>query len=386
MNAPMTPPNLPTMKMKYRDPAQDKDAWARELGISREAIDIYLGSDVLDLHVETYIWQRIFGYDMRKRHGQGPFGARLFGQVDLARVREAHITGATWSISTNPLRGAESRAQTAVKNVARLKAILESVPDDVVVCKTLADYRAARAQGKHGAFLGIQGGNALDKDLAALDLIDDTVLRVTVVHLYNSRLGITSAPSRKRSSGLTALGKDYVKKLNAKRIFVDLAHIHRDGFFDALSVHDRSQPVIVTHTGVKAVCDSWRNLDDEQIKAVAATGGTMGVIYQMPFIGGESVQNIVDHMEHILRVAGEDFVSLGSDWDGMILPPRDMPTCLELPRMVQVMLDRRWSAERIGKILGGNFLRTVGHLRPTATTTAPTAAQSAAQSAAHAAG
>ncbi|MCC7112275.1 MAG: membrane dipeptidase [Deltaproteobacteria bacterium] len=374
----MTPPNLPTMKMKYRDPAQDKDAWARELGISREAIDIYLGSDVLDLHVETYIWQRIFGYDMRKRHGQGPFGARLFGQVDLARVREAHITGAPWSISTNPLRGAESRAQTAVKNVARLKAILESVPDDVVVCKTLADYRAARAQGKHGAFLGIQGGNALDKDLAALDLIDDTVLRVTVVHLYNSRLGVTSAPSRKSSSGLTALGKDYVQKLNAKRIFVDLAHIHRDGFFDALSVHDRSQPVIVTHTGVKAVCDSWRNLDDEQIKAVADTGGTMGVIYQMPFIGGESVQNIVDHMAHILQVAGEDFVSLGSDWDGMILPPRDMPTCLELPRMVQVMLDRRWSAERIGKILGGNFLRTVGHLRPTT--------PDYAQSAAHAAG
>lgn len=362
MSAPVT---LPVVKMKYADRAQDKDGWARDLGISREAIDLYLDSDVLDLHVETYIWQRVFGYDMRKRHGQGPFGARFFGQVDIPRAREAHLTGATWSISTNPLRGAEGRARTAVKNVARLKAIFESVPDDVMVCRTLADYRAARAQGKHGAFLGLQGGNALDRGLDALDLIDDTILRVTVVHLYNSRLGVTSAPSGSKSSGLTTLGKDYVKKLNDKRIFVDLAHIHRDGFFDALAVHDKSQPVIVTHTGVRAVCDSWRNLDDEQIRAVANTGGTMGVIYQMPFIGGESVQNIVDHMDHIIRVAGDDFVSLGSDWDGMILPPRDMPTCLELPRMVQVMLDRRWNDDRIRKILGGNFLRTVGHLRGT---------------------
>lgn len=356
---------LPPMKMQYPDPAQNRDLWAKALGISREALDIYLGSDVIDLHVETYIWQRIFRYEMRKHHGHGPFGARLFGQVDLARVREAHITGATWSISTNPLRSAEGRARTAVKNVQRLKAILESVPDDVVVCKTLADYRAARAQGKHGAFLGIQGGNALDRDIDALDLIDDTVLRVTVVHLYNSRLGVTSAPSGRRSSGLTDLGKQYVKRLNDKRIFVDLAHIHRDGFFDALAVHDKSQPVIVTHTGVKALCDSWRNLDDEQIRAVANTGGTIGVIYQMPFIGGSSVSNIVGHMEHIIKVVGDDFVSLGSDWDGMILPPRDMPTCLELPKMVQVMLDRGWNAERIGKILGGNFLRTVGHLRGT---------------------
>lgn len=363
MTAPMT---LPKMKMSYADLSLDRDAWAQSLGITREAIDIYMASDVIDLHVETFIWQRIFGYDMRKRHGREPFGARLFGQVDLARVREAHITGAIWSISTNPLRGAEGRAKTLLKNIEHLKAILESVSDDVVVCKNLADYKEARAHGKHGAFMGIQGGNALDKDLGALDLIpDDLILRITVLHLYNSRLGTTSAPSRKGAGGLTDLGKDYVKRLNEKRIFVDLAHIDRKGFFDALSVHDKSQPVIVTHTGVTAKCDSWRNLDDEQIRAVADTGGTIGIIYQMPFIGGNSAKNIVDHMEHVISVVGDDFVSLGSDWDGMILPPRDMATCLELPKLVQFMLDRGWRSERISKILGSNFLRTVGHLRGT---------------------
>lgn len=352
------------MKMRYADPAVDKDAWARSLGVSREAIDIYLGSDVIDLHIETFIWQRIFRYDMRKRHGRGPFGARLFGQIDLARAREAHLTGGTWSISTNPLRTADGRARTFVRNLHRLRAILESVPDDVAVCRNLAEYRAARAAGKHGAFIGVQGGNALDRDGAALDLIeDDLVIRVTVLHLYNSALGITSAPSTKGPGGLTAAGRAYVQRLNERKIFVDLAHIDRQGFFDALAVHDRSQPVIVTHTGVQAECPSWRNLDDEQIKAVADTGGTIGIMYQMPFIGGSKAARIVDHMEHVLKVAGDDFVSLGSDWDGMILPPRDMPTCLELPRLVQIMLERGWRAESIQKILGGNFLRALGLLR-----------------------
>lgn len=359
-------PALAPVKMRYGDPAADRDAWAKSLGITREAIDIYLGADVIDLHVETYIVQRAIAYDMRKRHGRGMFGARLYGQIDLARAREAHLTGATWSISTNPLRGPEGRARTFVKNLRRLKGILDSVADDVAVVRNLAEYRAARTAGKHGAFIGIQGGNALDKDLSCLDLIeDDLVVRVTVLHLYNSALGTTSAPGSGKRSGLTTLGRDYVKRLNEKKIFVDLAHIDRQGFFDAVEVHDKSQPLIVTHTGVNPVHKSWRNLDDDQIKAVADTGGTIGIIYQMPFIGGDSVKNIVDHMEHIVKTVGDDFVSLGSDWDGMILPPRDMPTVLELPRIAQTMLDRGWTAERIGKILGGNFLRALGHLRGT---------------------
>ncbi len=102
------------------------------------------------------------------------------------------------------------------------------------------------------------------------------------------------------------------------------------------------------------------------MRAVCDTGGTIGMIYQMPFMGPSGkrdVPTIVDHMQHVVDTFGEDYVSLGSDWDGVILPPRDMPTVLELPIIVQRMLDRGWSDTRIQKILGGNFLRVVGHLR-----------------------
>jgi membrane dipeptidase len=362
------------VKLDYIDHRNDKAAWARELGVSTEAIDLYLASDVVDLHIETFNVMRLFGYDLTKKHGHGPFDARLFGQVDLPRVREAGVTGGMWSISTNPLRPSRNRASTFAKNLARYKRVLSSCTDDVALCKNLADYRSARAQGKHGAFLAIQGGNALDNDLSALDLCGDDIVRITLVHLSTSKLGVTSAPGwGKRTPGLTDLGKRYVERMNEKRIFVDLAHIDRKGFFDAVDVHDQSQPLIVTHTGVNGVLPHWRNIDDEQIKAIAKTGGTIGIIYQMAFLGGDQLApRIVDHMQHIVDVAGEDFVSLGSDWDGMILPPRDMPTCLELPKLAQIMLNRGWKPERVQKVLGGNFLRALGLLRGDARTSTTT--------------
>ncbi len=356
-------------RLAYRDRAADPAGWARELGISREAVELHLASDVIDLHVDSFIWNRIFRYDLRRRHGRGLFGARFYSQVDLPRIREAAVTGATWVITTNPWRSRERRPDVFLENLRRLQGILESVPGDVAVVRNAAEYRAARSQGRHGAFLGIQGGNALDRDADALDLIpDDLVLRVTVVHLSSSSLGTTSAPgAARRGAGLTRAGREFVERLDAKRIFVDLAHINREGFFDAVEVHDASLPLLVTHTGVSGVTPHWRNLDDEQLRAVADTGGTIGVMYQSSFLGepawGGRAEAVLRHLAHIVETVGEDHASLGSDWDGAIVPPRDLATPLDLPRLVEGMLRRGWSAERIRKILGGNFLRVVGDLR-----------------------
>lgn len=351
------------------DHRQDPSAWAEALGISREAVEIYLASDVIDLHIDSFIWHRLFGYDLHARHGHGLFGARFYSQVDLPRIREAQIGGATWVITTNPFRWSDDRRETFGENVRELKAELEKAAHDVAVVRNVREYRAARAAGKHAAFIGIQGGNALDHDEKALDVIpDDLVLRITLVHLSSSRLGVTSSPlSGGGDAGLSDFGKSFVKALNARKIFVDLAHIGRRGFFDAVAVHDPSQPLIVTHTGIAGVHPHWRNLDDEQLRAIAKTGGTIGVMYQTSFLGdglltGKAI-SIVDHLAHIVRTVGEDHASLGSDWDGAIVTPRDMPTCLELPKLVQLMLDRAWKPERIGKILGGNFLRVVSALR-----------------------
>jgi membrane dipeptidase len=188
------------------------------------------------------------------------------------------------------------------------------------------------------------------------------------MHLSGSRLGSSSATPGRRDAGLSAAGCAYVERLNELRVFVDLAHVSRRGFFDALRVHDRSQPLLVTHTGVAGVTPSWRNIDDEQLRAIADTGGVVGVIFHGGYLGtpywsGGSAIAIVEHLAHIVATVGEDHTALGSDWDGAIITPRDMPTCLELPRLVQLMLDRGFPPERIRKLLGANFLRALGQLR-----------------------
>jgi len=351
-----------------RDPRTDPAARARELGVSREAVELHLASDVIDLHVDSFIWTRVLGYDLRRRHGPGPTGGRFLGQADLPRLREAGVTGAIWAVTTNPLRRRRHRPTVALRNLRRLESILSAAPDEARVVRSAAEYRRAREAGCHGAWLGIQGGNALGpEDLERLP--DGLVLRVTLVHLSSSELGVTSSPAagRRRDEALTDRGREYVERLDAQRIFLDLAHINRRGFFDALAVHDPAHPVLVTHTGVSGVHPHWRNLDDAQLRAIADTGGTVGVMYQRSFLGAPArnvgCERIVDHLAHIVATVGEDHTSLGSDWDGAIVPPRDMPTCLELPRLTDAMLRRGWSPERVRKVLGGNFLRVVEALR-----------------------
>jgi membrane dipeptidase len=346
----------------------DAGTLASALGISKEAVELYRASEVIDLHVDSFIWNRIFGYDLTRKHGRGAFGARYMSQVDFPRVLEARIGGATWVITTNPGRGSNGRRTTFFRNLEALLALFRSVADRFRVVRTTTEYRAARRDGMHGAFIGVQGGNALDHDLGDWRSIpDDVVTRVTLVHLSSSRLGTTSSPLGRSDEGLTDLGRDLVRELNQARIFVDLAHISRKGFFEAVAVHDRTQPLVVTHTGVSGVYPHWRNIDDDQLRAVADTGGTVGIMYHAPFLGGStwsgSVTLVADHLEHIVRTVGDDFASLGSDWDGAIVTPRDMPTCLELPRLVQVLLDRKVRPESIRKILGENFLRALSMLR-----------------------
>jgi membrane dipeptidase len=354
---------------REHDRGADPEAWAKELDVSREAIDLYLDSEVIDLHLDSFIWTRVFGYDLRERHGDGLFGARFYSQVDFPRVLDAHLGGATWVITTNPARAPAERAAVFRENLSDLLAIFDSVGDRFAIVRSTKEYRTARAAGKHGAFLGVQGGNAFDGEPDAIDRVPaGLLLRVTLVHLSSSSYGATSSPLRGGDDpGLTAAGREMVERLEAKRIFCDLAHVSKRGFWDAVEVHDRTQPLLVTHTGVSGVFEHWRNLDDDQLRAIADSGGTVGIMYQSSFLGdpylGGKAERVVDHLAHVVETVGEDHASLGSDWDGAILPPRDLKSPIELPRLVHLMLERGMGDRTIKKILGENFLRVVAAVR-----------------------
>ena len=342
-------------------------AWAAELGIPRGAVELYRSSDVIDLHIDSFIWQRTLGYDLTRRHRPPLFGAFL-GQVDFPRIIEAEISGATWVITTNPLREAFDRGETLARNVDELCATFARVPDQFQLVQTAADYVAARSAGKHAAFLGVQGGNALDAHLDEVArLCDGRLLRITLVHLSSSRIGSTSSPMRLSDQGLSTFGARMIELLNERRVLVDLAHISKSGFWAAREAHRKDIPIVVTHTGVSGVFPHWRNLDDAQLRAVADSGGFVGIMYHAPFLGDRPwagrLSTIVRHLAHVVKVAGEDVPALGSDWDGSIITPRDMPTCLELPKLVAEMLEQGFSERLVHKILGQNFLRVVRDVR-----------------------
>lgn len=352
-------------------------ALAEREGVSRAAAELFLATDVIDLHIDTFIPPRLplVRYDVEKRHRRGFLGGRFFGHLDLPRVLESGLTGAMWSITTNPFRRAKRRWVVFQKNFQRFQELVGRHPERLRLVRTAAEYRAARDAGRHAVMCSIQGGNALEKAPDWLDSIawpdgePSPIVRVTLVHLTNAAFGITSSPFRlwKGKRGLSDAGKAFVEHLDQRRVFVDLAHINRAGFWDAVDVHDKTLPLIATHTGVCGVKPHWRNLDNRQIRAIADSGGVVGIIFAKNFLkprGGPTDANmIVDHMAHVIDIGGEDAVAVGSDYDGAIVPPKDMRNGTSYVRLVDKMLERGFSEDLVQKALGGNFLRSFAALR-----------------------
>jgi len=350
----------------------DVDGLARRASVPREAAELLRSAEVVDLHLETFIPPRLWGYDLHLPHAGRPPWGFFFGHLDLPRVHAGGLTTARWPIATNIARPRGSRARILLENVENLRATLARDPRVAVVTHARA-LAEARARGQHAALITVQGGNAFelrrDGGIEA-DFVDPSglVTRVTVVHLSNSSLGGTSSPiGVGRAAGLSEAGRAMVRALDRERVFVDLAHVSEAGFWDAMAAHDPALPAIVTHTGMKSVHDMWRNIDDRQARAVADTGGVVGIIFQGSFLGRgvRDGRAVIAHLEAVIRAAGEEAAAIGSDYDGFIIPPPDLRDGeLAYARLVHYMLEARWTEARIRNVLGLNFLRSFARLRP----------------------
>ncbi len=357
------------MPLDYVDHRADPAAWAAQLGCRVDAAELLLDSHFIDLHVDIEVPARLYRYDPSVRHA--PRTDRppvFFGQTDFPRLKEAGVTGLAYDIATNPFRPEGNRQAATLRNVDAALDRIAAVSDEVAHVRTRADYDAAFAVGKLAAFLTLQGGNALASDPSVLQgPLGDQLHRITLVHLTSSVLGGTNSPAG-RDDGITDRGRDFVERCNAARVLVDLAHAGKPTFWGALDAHSADLPPVVTHTGVQGVYDHWRNVDDDQIRAIADRGGVVGVMYQSSFLEpvrtfGSRIK-IVEHLEHIMNVAGDDAAAIGTDYDGMIIPPRDLPDVTHHPLLVADMLDRGWSEQRVRKVLGLNYLRVVEAVRP----------------------
>jgi len=358
--------NTVARPLRWVDHRENPGRYAEDLGVSTFAVELLLDADFIDLHLDLEVPIRVIGWDPSRHHGRSGRTRPWMGHTDYPRLREASFTGVVYDIATNPFRPMANRARTTVRNVAAAVARIEAHPDDLVVARTRSDYDAARARDLTALWISLQGGNALSADPSLLDgPLGQDVHRITLVHLTSSDLGGTNSPAG-RDNGITPLGREVVDACTRNRVLVDLAHAGKTTFWEALDAHDGSAPPIVSHTGIEAVHPHWRNIDDDQIRAIADRGGVVGVMYQSNFLAPVwwmcERARILDHLEHLLDVGGEGIAAIGTDYDGMIVPPHDLPDVTDHPLLVQDMLDRGWSEARIRGVLGGNYLRVVDAL------------------------
>lgn len=325
----------------------------------REARALHDEVIVIDLHADTPKLMHRLGYDIAERHEpRKPRQMSYFGHVDLPRMREGGVAAQVFGMWTwpYPTRGC---ARSVHGQLDAVHDALERYGDQMRFCLTGRDIREARQAGQIAALCGIEGGQAVEGRMDELvSFARRGVRTLGLVHFTSNAIarpayGVGTSGER----GLTEFGREVVREMNRLGVIVDLAHINRTGFFEAIEVG--TEPVFVTHTGVAGVHDHWRNIDDEQLRAVGDSGGAIGIIFAPRYLGGKDVEAVVDHILHVIDVAGEDVPALGSDFDGFVIPPVGLEDATMFPALTAALMARRIPVRTIEKILGGNALRVL---------------------------
>jgi membrane dipeptidase len=327
---------------------------------SSEAHALHREYPPIDLHADTLMWSRWFGYDLHARHEPPLWRSAFAGHVDIPRLRDAAMGAQFFGLVSLPVaKGMHGPSRVVNEQIDLLVDAAARAPHDLRVVRTASEIEACGREGVIGALLGIEGAHALEGDLDQVEGFARRGVRyLGFLHFSANEAGHPAyGRGRKDAHGLTPFGFDLVRRCEEAGILVDLAHINRRGFLDACSV--ATKPPIVSHTGVLGAHHHWRNVGDEQLRAIADKGGVVGVIFYPRYLGGDGLEGVVKHMKHILDVAGEDAPALGSDWDGMIIPTRELRDPRGLPLLTDAMLRAGISPRIIGKVLRGNVMRVL---------------------------
>lgn len=357
--------------------------------ITKEAKKLHEQSIVVDLHVDPIIQHFIFGYDISKEHHPSwkPEKHRLalklikmyagirglhrpfFNHIDLPRMLKGGYTAGGFGIHFWPFQ--LEMGWEGIKNQINYFHQVVEKENNLILGKSPEDIRHAFKQRKLAGFMGVEGAHCLGKGGSKtikrrLDRIEElfedcSVRYLTLAHFSKNDfatpcMGLGSNPT----NGLTEFGKELIRKMNEVGMIIDVAHVNDQGVLDACKVSIK--PVLVTHTGLAGRHSHRRNISDSALKAVADTGGVVGVMFATNFLSKSrddpNTEIVMEHLEHIITQVGEEHTAIGSDFDGWISGiPQDMDDAKDLPLLTQSMTDRGYTPECVKKILGENFLR-----------------------------
>lgn len=346
----------------------------------------------IDSHIDTIQRVLVMGEDLGQRHESG--------HADIPRLREGGMHAPFFAFWVPVFfRGAEAVRRTLDLRDA-MQSVLDTHKDRIELATTAADIERIVKAHKIAAFLTIEGGHAIDDDLRVLRMYYHLGIRgMTLTHARNNNWA-DSANDAPVHNGLTDFGKEVVREMNRLGMLVDLAHVSDKTFYDALAV--TSKPVIVSHSSMRAISNVARNVTDDMLRALAKNGGVIGICFGMGFINPKdaealrsateteaeapsligraldeyaaenaqklfgtrakvvaTVEDVADHIDHAVKIAGIDHVGIGSDFDGIAATANGLEDVSKMPALVAVLLNRGYSETDLKKILGENHLRVV---------------------------
>jgi membrane dipeptidase len=358
---------------------------------SARARELHRRLFVADLHADSLLWDR----DILERSSRGhvdvprlveggvalqaftivtkvPRGANYgVTEGDTDNITPLVVAGRwparTWgSLTERALHQARKLEDAAARSGGRL-VIIESAADLARFveqrARALEDARAGGASQSNGgarvaAFVGVEGAHALDGEVANLDRLFDAGVRMMApVHFFDNEWGGSAHGARK--GGLTEKGRELVRRMEAKGVVVDLAHASAATIDDVLAVATR--PVVVSHTGVRGSCDNERNIDDERVRRIAATGGVVGIGFWEAATCGTDAGSIARAIRYAANLVGARHVALGSDFDGAVTTPFD---ATGLAQLTDALLAEGFDETEIESIMGGNVLRVLAETLP----------------------
>jgi membrane dipeptidase len=312
------------------------------------------------------------------------------GQLDYPRAREGGFAGGLFAIfvpspqrpraeanappkdvtdETFPLELDLERAQKAVVAMAALLARIERQSDGRVrICRTTDEIRQCIADGVLAPVLHVEGAEAIDTDFQLLEVLHQAGLRSlgpvwSRSNVFGHGVPFSFPASPDTGPGLTDAGKELIRACNRLRVLIDLSHLNEKGFWDVAAITDA--PLVATHSNAHAICNHARNLTDKQLDAIRESGGMVGVNYAVNFLRPDGkrddntpLDQVVDHVEYLIKRLGEDHVGLGSDFDGAMIP-KDLNSAAALPNLVAAMKARQYGDTLIAKVCSENWLRVL---------------------------
>jgi len=348
---------------------------------SDKAFALHRQLNVVDLHADSLLW----GRDLLQRD--------TVGHIDIPRLADGNVALQVFSLPTKTPRGLNIERNDNKSDNITLLALAERWPPATWNSLTeRALYQARRlhqfAKGSRGGFvviesaadltnyldrreknrnltaglLSIEGAHALDGKLENLDVLYRAGYRmISPSHFFDTDIGGAAAGMEK--IGLTAKGREWVRQMEARHMIVDLAHASPKTIEDVLAMSTR--PVVVSHTGVKGTCNNNRNLSDDQIRAVAAKGGLIGIGYWDTATCGTDASAIVKAMRYVSNLVGAEHVALGSDFDGAVTEPFDTTG---LVKITEAMQEAGFSEAEIRMVMGENAVKFLRENLPERTT------------------